>query len=99
MIIIVAVTLLSEIVDGIGIVIPSYIGIIAIPFALIFDPQNAALITFVAGTGGIMIGTLTTLLTLDKEKNGSAYINIGGAGNFRAIYITTMIAALISYFT
>ena len=99
LIIIVAVTLLSEIVDGIGIVIPSYIGIIAIPFSLIFDPNNAALITFVAGTGGIMIGTLTTLLTLDKEKNGSAYINIGGAGNFKAIYITTMIAALISYFT
>ena len=98
LIIIVAVTMLSEIVDGIGIVIPSYIGIMAIPFTLIFDPHSAALVTFVAGTGGIMIGTLTTLLTIDKEKKGSAYISIGGVGNFRAIYITTMIAVLISYF-
>lgn len=99
LIIIVAVTLLSEIMNGVGIVVPQYIGIIAIPFSLLTAPQNAESITFIAGIGGILLGTIASVIAFNKENSGSAYISIGGTGNFRAIYITALLASLISYFT
>ena len=98
LIMIVAVSLLAEMVSGIGIVVPDYIGLISIPFALILAPQNAALVVFVSSVGGILIGSCTTFITFDREKKGSAYINLGGIGGFKAIYISTLIASLISYF-
>ena len=98
LIMIVAVSLLAEMVSGIGIVIPDYIGLISIPFALILAPQNAAIVIFVSSIGGILIGSCTTLLTFDREKKGSAYINLGGIGGFRAIYISALVAGLTSYF-
>ena len=85
-------------ISGVGIVVPDYIGLISIPFALILSPQNAAVVIFISSTGGILIGIITTLLTLNKEKKGSAYINLGGAGSFKAVYVTTLVASLISYF-
>ena len=98
LIIIVAVSLLAEMVSGIGIVVPDYIGLISIPFALILSPQNAAIVVFVSSVGGILIGSCTTLITFDREKKGSAYINLGGIGGFKAIYVSTLVAILISYF-
>ena len=98
LIIIVAVTLLSDIVNGIGIVVPEYIGILAIPFTLLITPQEAAPITFIAGIGGILLGTIALTVTFNKEKYGSAYLNIGGAGSFKAIYVAALIASLLSYF-
>jgi uncharacterized membrane protein len=85
-------------INGVGVVIPEYIGIIPIPFALITSPSETATITFIAGIGGILLGVITTAITFNKEKYGSAYINIGGAGSFKAIYATALIASLISYF-
>lgn len=99
LIIIVAVTLLSEVMNGVGIIVPQYIGITAIPFSLLTAPQNTESITFIAGIGGILLGTITSAIAFNKENSGSAYISIGGAGNFRAIYITALLASLISYFT
>jgi uncharacterized membrane protein len=99
LIIIVAVTLLSSIVNGVGIVVPEYIGILPIPFALLVAPQEAASITFIAGMAGILLGVIALTVTFNKEKYGSAYLNIGGAGSFKAIYITVLIASLLSYFT
>ena len=98
LIMIVAVSLLAEMVSGIGIVIPDYIGLISIPFALILAPQNATIVIFVSSIGGILIGSCTTLMTFDREKKGSAYINLGGIGGFKAIYISALVAGLISYF-
>jgi uncharacterized membrane protein len=99
LIIIVAVTLLSSIVNGVGIVVPEYIGILPIPFALLVAPQEAASITFIAGMAGILLGVIALTVTFNKEKYGSAYLNIGGAGSFKAIYMTALIASLLSYFT
>ena len=98
LIMIVAATLLSDFVNGIGVVMPDYIGLIAVPFALIFAPENAAAVTFVAGVGGILLGNLTGLVMVDRENNGSAFINLGGVGSFKAIYVTTVVATLISWF-
>ena len=98
LIMIVAVSLLAKMVSGIGIVIPDYIGLISVPFALLLAPQNAAVVIFVSSIGGILIGSCTTLLTFDREKKGSAYINLGGIGGFKAIYISALLAGLVSYF-
>lgn len=98
LIVVVSVVLLSELMPGVGIIIPEYSGIIALPFALIVAPENAASITFIAGVGGIIIGNIISAVTFNKEKTGSAFISIGGVGAFKPIYITTIIASLISYF-
>ncbi|MGP8322110.1 MAG: DUF1614 domain-containing protein [Methanosarcinaceae archaeon] len=98
LIMIVVVSLLAEMVSGVGIVIPDYVGLISIPFALILSPQNAAIVVFVSSVGGILIGSCTTLLTFNRDKKGSAYINLGGTGGFKAIYISVLVASLTSYF-
>ena len=98
LIVVVAVTLLSEMMGGIGLIIPDYIGLIALPFSLIIAPENAASITFIAGVGGILTGNIVSVLTFNKERTGSAFISIGGAGSFKAIYLTTIVASLISHF-
>ncbi|KXS46054.1 MAG: hypothetical protein AWU58_866 [Methanohalophilus sp. T328-1] len=97
LIVLVVVALLADFVDGVGIVIPSYVGIFTIPLALI-APQNAATIIFIAGTGGIIAGSVASLMALKREEKGSAYIDIGGAACFQAIYVTILLAALISGF-
>jgi Predicted membrane protein len=98
LIVVVAVILLSEIMAGIGTIIPEYIGLIALPFALIVAPGNSASITFIAGVGGILIGNIISVITFNKERTGSAFMSIGGAGTFKSIYVTTIIASLVSYF-
>jgi uncharacterized membrane protein len=98
LIVILAVALLTEMMGGVGTLINEYIGIIAFPFALIIAPDNAASVTFIAGVGGILIGDIISIATFNKERTGSAFISIGGAGCFKSIYVTTIIASLISYF-
>jgi len=91
--------LASEMIDGVGIEIPDYIGIIAFPLALILSPNNADSVIFTSSILGILAGYIASLLTLDGEKNGSAYISIGGTGSFKAIYVVALISSLISYYT
>jgi uncharacterized membrane protein len=62
------------------------------------DPQNAATVIFIAGAGGIIAGSVASLMALKREEKGSAYIDIGGAACFQAIYVTILLAALISGF-
>ena len=98
LIIIMATHLLSEIKTGIGVVIPNYIGLLPIPFALILDPGNAATVVLVAGVFGILIGTITSLFNINENTDGTPSINLGGVGSFKAVYVTVLIAALLTYF-
>lgn len=98
LIVILAVTMLTEVMGGVGTLINEYIGLIALPFALIVAPENAATVTFIAGVGGIIIGNTISIAAFNKERTGSAFLSIGGAGSFKSIYVTTIIASLISYF-
>ncbi len=98
LIVMVVVALVAEMIDGVGIVVPDYIALIAVPFALLLDPANAEVIVFVAGTMGVLAGTMAHLFALNSEQKGSAYINIGGAGSFRAVYVAVILAGLISSF-
>lgn len=97
LIIVVVTHLLTEFKSGIGIVIPDYIGLVAIPFALILEPENAASIVLVSGVFGILVGIITSLFNINENTEGSAFINLGGVSNFRAIYITVLIASLLTY--
>ncbi|HUW66466.1 MAG TPA: DUF1614 domain-containing protein [Candidatus Nanoarchaeia archaeon] len=97
LIILVLTHLLTEFKSGVGIVIPDYIGLLAIPFALILEPENVASIVLVSGVFGILIGIVTSLFNINENTKGSAFINLGGVGNFKAIYITVLVASLLSY--
>lgn len=96
LIIIMATHLLSEIKTGVGIVIPNYIGLLPIPFALILDPGNTATVVLVSGVFGILIGVITSLFNISQNIEGSPSINLGGVGSFKAVYITVLIAVLLT---
>ena len=97
LIVVIATHLLTEFKSGIGMVMPDYIGLLPIPFALILDPGNVATVVLVSGVFGILLGTVLSLFNITEQTEGSTYINLGGVGNFRAIYITVIIATLLSY--
>ena len=97
LIVVIATHLLTEFKSGIGMVMPDYIGLLPIPFALILDPGNVATVVLVSGVFGILLGTVLSLFNITEQTEGSAYINLGGVGNFRAIYITVIVATLLSY--
>ncbi|MDW7776780.1 MAG: DUF1614 domain-containing protein [Methanosarcinales archaeon] len=99
LIVVIATHLLTEFKSGIGMVIPDYIGLLPIPFALILEPGNIATVVLVSGVFGIVLGVILSLFNISEQTEGSAYINLGGVGNFRAIYITVIIAVLLSYFS
>lgn len=90
--------LASVMIDGVGIEVPDHIGLISLPLTLLLSTDSAESVIFISSTMGILAGCVASLLTLDREKNGSAYISIGGVGSFRAIYVMALIASLTSYY-
>lgn len=85
---------LSRLEAGIGIIVPDYIGLISIPFAFILAPDNIASVVFIGGILGILIGLTTRLHPIER---GSAFINLGGVGSFKAVYITAILSLLLSF--
>jgi len=45
---------------------------------------------------GILIGLCAALSSINTEQQGCPRINLGGAGSFQAIYVTMVLAALVS---
>lgn len=86
---------LSRLEGGVGIIVPSYLALISIPFAFILAPGSVAAITLVGGIFGILIGMLTLLYPIEE---GSAFLNLGGVGSFEAIYVTVLLAVMLSFF-
>ena len=93
--------MLSEVKGGVGIIVPNYVGIFAIPLGLILAPSGlpleniAGLLIFAPAIFGILFGMLITLITLPKEEVGSAFFNIGGIGSFHSIYLISFLALII----
>lgn len=81
--------------DGFGIKIPDYIGVVPLLFALLLVPDDAAMVMFVAGVSGVLIGLCTVLGTIDAEREGCARISLGGAGSFQAVYVMMLLAMLL----
>ena len=88
--------LFSTIRDGIGVVVPNYIGLLVVPLAFVLA-EDAAPVIFITGVCGILLGIVTKLLSME-EDDGSAFFNIGGSGSFNAIYITIILSVLFSMF-
>jgi uncharacterized membrane protein len=94
--------MLSEVKAGVGIIVPSYVGVFAIPLGFILAAPlelpletAAGLLIFAPAIFGILLGVLIRLVTLPKEEVGSAFFNIGGIGSFHSIYLISLLALLI----
>ncbi len=97
--------MLLEVKAGVGIVIPSYVGVFAIPLALILAPGvqaeaqagNTAIagLIFILAIFGILLGLLIAVATLSREEVGSAFFNLGGVGSFQPIYLISVLTLLI----
>lgn len=83
LIMIIAVVLISEMISGVGVVIPDHTPLIAIPFALMVDPSHVAEITYISAIAGIFIGTLVSILTFNREKKGVHTSVLEEQGTFR----------------
>jgi len=83
-------------IPGVGIATPMFVPpIVAALGAYLFNPQWAPATAYVAGTLGTLIGA--DLLHLDKIKQLKAPVaSIGGAGTFDGIFLTGILAVLLS---
>jgi uncharacterized membrane protein len=81
---------------GIGIGMPMLIAPIAAALiATAIDPEQRALLAYIGGTLGVLIGA--DLLRLnDIRKLGAPFASIGGAGTFDGVYITGLLAVLLA---
>ncbi len=95
-----AVTLVSYLssrpVEGVGIGIPVFIP----PFtaalaAILLAPEYSAVVAYVSGTLGVLIGA-DLLRIKDIKKLGVPFASIGGAGTFDGIFFTGIIAVLLT---
>ena len=93
--------MLSDVKGGVGIIVPNYVGILAIPLGLILAPSGlplaeiAELLIFAPAIFGILSGMLIILITLPRGEVGSAFFNIGGIGSFYTIYLISFLALII----
>ncbi|MDA4129038.1 MAG: DUF1614 domain-containing protein [Thaumarchaeota archaeon] len=80
---------------GVGIVAPALVPpIVAALVAYLVSPGSPAVVAYVAGTLGTLIGAdLTNLLGI--ENLGSPIASIGGAGKFDGIFLSGIIAVLL----
>ena len=88
--------LLSRPVPGVGIGLP----ILAAPvtaaiLAVLIHPDNPAPVAYIAGTVGVLVGA-DILRLKDIRHMGSPLASIGGAGTFDGIFITGLVAVLLT---
>lgn len=81
---------------GRGIVMPIFIApLTAAAAAIALDPENRAVLAYVAGTLGVLVGA--DLLHIgDIRKLGAPIASIGGGGTFDGIFLAGIIAVLLA---
>ncbi|MEP9396669.1 DUF1614 domain-containing protein [Mesorhizobium sp. KR2-14] len=86
----------SSAVPGMGIAVPVFIpAIAATVLALLLSRQSAAPLAYIAGSLGTLIGG--DLLNYGQlAELGAPILSIGGAGTFDAVFLTGVIAVLIT---
>ncbi|MDH5545744.1 MAG: DUF1614 domain-containing protein [Gammaproteobacteria bacterium] len=86
----------SRPIHGLGIGMPIFIApLSAAIIALTLTPEYSAPVAYISGTFGVLIGA--DLLRLkDIRHMGAPVASIGGAGTFDGIFITGIVAALLS---
>jgi len=90
----------TEIREGVGVVLPREVGIFAIPLALLLAPSDAsyadvASLIFVPAVLGIATALLIASAYFPREK-GCPFISIGGTGNYEAIFLIAVISLLFA---
>jgi uncharacterized membrane protein len=97
--------MLAEVKNGVGIVVPIYVGLFAIPLGFLLAPADlplallVAVLIFVPAIFGILLGMLIVLITFPKEEKGSAFFSLGGIGSFYSIYLIAFLALVLSSIT
>jgi len=88
--------LASRPVPGVGIGIPIFVApLVASMVSLIIDPQNSAPLAYISGTLGVLIGADISRLN-DIRKMGAPFASIGGAGTFDGIFLSGIVAVLLT---
>jgi uncharacterized membrane protein len=87
---------LAKPIQGVGIALPFFVPpALATLFSVVVAYHNAPVIAYVSGTLGTLIGA--DLLNLKKITNlGAPVVSIGGAGTFDGIFLTGIVAVLLS---
>ncbi|HLZ71073.1 MAG TPA: DUF1614 domain-containing protein [Dehalococcoidia bacterium] len=90
----------ATIVPGRGITMPLLLGpiVAAVAALLLTGGRRAAPVAYIAGAMGILIGADLSNLGRMSEI-GSGVLSIGGAGVFDGVFLTGLIAALLSFDT
>lgn len=88
--------LMAHPVRGVGITVPIFIPpLVAAGVALILAWQKAAPLAYIAGSMGTLIGA--DLMNLGSVQGlGAPVVSIGGAGTFDGVFLTGIIAVLLS---
>lgn len=88
--------LLSRPVPGVGIVMPGWVPpLVSAALALLLSRENPAPVAFIAGTVGTLVGA--DLLNWHSfKKLGSQMVSIGGAGIFDGIFLSGIVASLLT---
>ncbi|MFZ0053100.1 MAG: DUF1614 domain-containing protein [Desulfobaccales bacterium] len=83
-------------VPGVGIVVPGLLpAVVALVLALLFSWKQAPALSYVVGTLGTLIGA--DLTNLGKIQGlGTPVASIGGAGTFDGIFLTGILAVLLT---
>ena len=86
---------------GVGIIVPNYAGLFAIPLGLLLAPPDfplalvARLLIFAPAIFGMLLAMVIALVTLPRSNIGSAFFNLGGVGSFYSIYLISFLALLL----
>lgn len=86
----------SALLPGVGVVTP----VLVVPLAAalagsLLDPENRAVLAYIGGTLGVLIGA--DLMRLKELRGlGEPRVSIGGAGSFDGIFVTGLLAVLIA---
>jgi len=88
--------LASRPMPGVGIGIPMFVApVMAAVTALVIDPQQSAPLAYISGTLGVLIGADISRLG-DIRKMGAPFASIGGAGTFDGIFLSGIVAVLLT---
>jgi uncharacterized membrane protein len=88
--------LVARRVPGVGIVTPALLPpLFAAIVAVILDPASPAIVAYVSGTLGALVGADLTNLR-GADHSGAVMESIGGAGTFDGIFLTGLVAVFLA---
>lgn len=88
--------LIARRVPGVGIVTPALLPpLFAATVALVLVPGSPAIVAYVSGTFGTLIGADLTNLR-NADHSGAKMESIGGAGTFDGVFLTGIVAVILA---